>query len=104
MAYERASNYRDDSNCDRLGLYIHCILIGVDGGFDFGFNGGFDGGLFDRFHLAVLGYQPQQSVWQLRWEAFTAISRAGFTGYYNSDEPSYRGLNPFVMVENFLKE
>jgi hypothetical protein len=34
----------------------------VDGGFDGGFNGGFDG----RFHLAVLGYQPQQSIQQLR--------------------------------------
>jgi hypothetical protein len=29
------------------------------------FNGGFDGG----FNLAVLGYQPQQSVQQLRQEA-----------------------------------
>jgi hypothetical protein len=35
-----------------------CISIGVDGGSD----GGFNGGLFDRFHLAVLGCRPQQSV------------------------------------------
>ncbi len=67
---------------------------------DGGFNGEFVGGLLDWFHLAVLGYQPQQSVWQLRQDAFTAISQEGltglllnelvvlqahFTGYYNSD-------------------
>ncbi len=33
----------------------------VECDFDGGFNGGFD--------LAVMGYQPQQSVWQLRQEA-----------------------------------
>ncbi len=74
--------------------------MGIDGEFD----GGFDSGSFDQFHLALMGYQPQQSIRQLRWEAFTAISREGFTGYYNSDEPFYRGLSPFVMVENILKE
>jgi hypothetical protein len=67
---------------------------------DGSFNGGFDGGLFDQIHLAVLGYQPQQSVQQLRQEAFTATSQeslagsslnklvvlqACFTGFYNSD-------------------
>jgi hypothetical protein len=35
-----------DVNCD------------FEGGFDGGFDSGFDG----QFHLAVLGYQPQQSV------------------------------------------
>ncbi len=74
--------------------------MGINGGF----NGGFDGGSFDQFHLAMLGYQPQQSVRQLRQEAFTAISQEGFMGYYNSDEPSYRGPSPFVMAENILKE
>ncbi len=39
----------------------------------------FGGGLFDWFHLAMLGYQPQQSVWQLRQEAFTAINWEGVT-------------------------
>ncbi len=34
------------------------IMIRVDGGF----NGGLDSGSFDQFHLAVLGYQPQQSI------------------------------------------
>jgi hypothetical protein len=54
------------------------VLMDVDGGFNDRFNGGFDGrfngqfdggfyGWFDggfdsRFNLAVLGYQPQQSV------------------------------------------
>jgi hypothetical protein len=36
--------------------------MGIDGGFDSGSDGGFDGGLFNQLHLAVLGYQPQQSV------------------------------------------
>jgi hypothetical protein len=57
------------------------ILIGVGSGFEVGFGGG----LFDQFHLAMLGYQPQQSVQQLRQEAFRAISQEGFTSYYNSD-------------------
>ncbi len=57
-------------NCNQIGLYVDeyivepiaisldCVSMDVDGGFDGGFNGGFDG----WFHLAVLGYQPQQSV------------------------------------------
>ncbi len=52
----------------------------VDGGFDGGFDSGFNGGFNGRFHLAVLGYQPQQIVQQLRWEAFTAINQEGLTG------------------------
>ncbi len=91
-------------NCNQLGLCINEYIVeliaisldrvsmdvdsGFDGGFDLGFdgrfdgwfNGGFNGGFDGRFHLAVLGYQPQQSVWQLRPEAFTAISREGLTG------------------------
>ncbi len=53
---------------------------GFNGGFNSGFDGGFDGGFDSWFHSAVLGYQPQQSIWQLRREAFTAISREGLTG------------------------
>jgi hypothetical protein len=57
-------------DCNQLGSYIDWYIVeliaissdrismGIDGGFD----GGFNGGLFDQFHLAVLGYQPQQSV------------------------------------------
>ncbi len=48
--------------------------MGIDGGLD----GEFDGGSFNQFHLAVLGYWPQQSICQLRQEAFTAISWEGF--------------------------
>jgi hypothetical protein len=48
----------------------------VDGGFD----GGFDVGFISWFHLAVLGYQPQQSICQLRREAFTAINQEGLMG------------------------
>jgi hypothetical protein len=61
------------------------ISIGVDGGFDGGLDSGFKGELFIQFHLAVLGYWPQQSIQQFRQEAFTAISQEGFTGYHNSD-------------------
>ncbi len=92
----------DGSNCDQLGSYIDwhccqidcnqlglcvneyivkliaissdCVSMDVDGGFDSGYYGGFDGGFNGWFHLAILGYQPQQSVQQLRREAFTAIS------------------------------
>ena len=53
------------SDCISIGIAVKLITISldresmdVDGGFDSGFNGGFDG----RFHLAVLGYQPQGSV------------------------------------------
>ncbi len=35
---------------------------GFNGGFDGGFKDGFDGGFDGQFHLAVLSYQPQQSV------------------------------------------
>jgi hypothetical protein len=65
-------------DCNQLGLCINeyivesiaissdCVSMDVDSGFDGGFNGGFDGGFesgFDsQFHLAVLGYQTQQSV------------------------------------------
>ncbi len=40
-----------------------------NGRFDNGFYGWFDGGFNGLFDLAVLGYQPQQSVQQLRREA-----------------------------------
>ncbi len=103
----------DGGNCNQLGLYIdwHCCQIGrdqlglcideyivelivissdhvsmdVDGGFD----GGFDG----QVHLAVLGYQPQQSVRRLRQEAFTAISREGLTGL---------SLNELVVLQTII--
>jgi hypothetical protein len=57
-------------DCNQLGLCIdeyivkliaissNCVSMDVDSGFDGGFDGGFD----SQFHLAVLGYQPQQSV------------------------------------------
>jgi hypothetical protein len=91
-------------DCDQLRLCINeyivesivissdCISMGIDGGFNGGFDGGlvsgfgggsgggFCGGSFNQFHLAMLGYQPQQSIRQLRWEAFTAISREDLTG------------------------
>jgi hypothetical protein len=65
VAYKCASKYPDGGDCNRLGAYIdwHMAAIGI--GSDcilLDINGGFDGGLFDRFHLAVLGYGPQQSV------------------------------------------
>jgi hypothetical protein len=54
-----------NSDCISIGIIVESIaissdhaLIDVDSGFDGGFNGGFDG----WFHLAVLGYQPQQSI------------------------------------------
>jgi hypothetical protein len=69
------------SDCILIGIIVDLILIssdcasmdvngGYDGGFDGGFNGwfygwfngGFDSGFDGRFHLAVLGYQPQQSI------------------------------------------
>jgi hypothetical protein len=54
-----------------------CVSMDVDSGFDDRFDGEFngrfkgrfDGGFDSWFNLAVLGYQPQQSIWQLRWEA-----------------------------------
>jgi hypothetical protein len=59
-----------------IAISLDCVSMDVDGGFNGGFNGGFDG----QFYLAVLGYQPQQSVRQLRRADFTAISREGLTG------------------------
>ncbi len=38
-----------------IAISLDCVSMDVDGGFNGGFNGGFD----RRFHLAVLGYQPQ---------------------------------------------
>jgi hypothetical protein len=68
-------------DCILIGIVIELIAISLDralmdvkgafdGGFDGGFNGwfnggfnsGFNGGFYGWFHLAVLGYQPQQSV------------------------------------------
>jgi hypothetical protein len=52
-------------DCILIGIVVEssaissdCVSMDVDSGFDSGFDGGFDG----WFHLAVLGYQPQQSV------------------------------------------
>jgi hypothetical protein len=52
-------------DCILIGIIVKLIAISsdrvsmdVNGGFDSGFDGRFDG----WFHLAVLGYQPQQSV------------------------------------------
>jgi hypothetical protein len=71
---------------ESIAISLDCVLMDVDSGFDDRFDGGFDGGFdgqfddgfdggFDsQFHLAVLGYRPQESVRQLRREAFTAIS------------------------------
>ncbi len=51
---------------ESIAISSDCVSMDVDSGFDGGFNGGFDGGFesgFDsQFHLAVLGYQTQQSV------------------------------------------
>ncbi len=70
-------------DCISIGIVVKliaissdCVSMDVDGGFDGGFDSGFDG----WFHLAVLSYQPQQSVPQLRQAAFMAISREGLTG------------------------
>jgi hypothetical protein len=67
------------SDCILIGIVVEliaissdCVSMDVDSGFD----GGFDG----WFHLAVLGYQPQQSIPQLSRAAFTAISQEGLTG------------------------
>ncbi len=70
-------------NRDQIGSRINgCTLtnwlwstwiVDVDNRFDVWFDGRFNGqfdGWFDSwFDLAELGYQPQQSVWQLRQEA-----------------------------------
>jgi hypothetical protein len=54
-----------------IAIGSNCISLDIDDGFGVG--------SFDRFHLAVLGYQPQQSVQLLSQEAFTAINREGVT-------------------------
>jgi hypothetical protein len=62
VAYKHASNYCDGGDCNRLGLYIDWHMAAVAIGLDhilLDIDGGFDGGLFDRFHLAMQGYQPQ---------------------------------------------
>jgi hypothetical protein len=41
-----------------IAISLNCVSMDVNGGFDGGVDGGFDG----RFNLAVLGYQPQQSI------------------------------------------
>jgi hypothetical protein len=45
-----------------IAISLDCVLMDVDGGFNGQLNGQFDGGFGGRFNLAVLGYQPQQSV------------------------------------------
>ncbi len=57
---------------ESIAISLYRVSMDVDGGFD----GGFDG----QFHLAVLGYWPQQSIWQLRWAAVMAISQEGLMG------------------------
>ncbi len=69
----------------RLAWIIYCLILTV--------------GSTDRFHLAVLGYQPRQSVRQLSQEAFTAISREGVRAILIVTKSSCRGLSPFVKVE-----
>jgi hypothetical protein len=80
-------------DCNQLGLCIDEYIVkliavsldrvsmDVDSGFDGGFDGGFDDGFDGQFHLAVLGYQPQQSVPQLSREAFMAINQEGVTAH-----------------------
>jgi hypothetical protein len=41
-----------------IAINLDPVSMDVVGGLDGGFDGGFDG----QFHLAVMGYQPQQSV------------------------------------------
>ncbi len=80
MAYKLASNYCDGGDCNRLRTYIDWHMAAIAIGLDctsFDIDGGFNGGLFDLFHLAMLGYQPQQSIRQLSQEAITAINREG---------------------------
>ncbi len=67
--------------------------MGIDSGVDSEFDGEFGSGLFDRFHLAVLGYQPQQSIWQLRQVAFTTISQEGLMGL---------SLNELVILQAII--
>ncbi len=75
----------DEYIVELIAISLDRILMDVNGGFD----GGFDG----RFHLAVLGYWPQQSVQQLRREAFTAINQEGLTGSL---------LNELVILQTII--
>jgi hypothetical protein len=52
-----------------IAISSDCVSMDVNSDFDSRLNGRFDGGFDGRFNLAVLGYQPQQSVRQLRQEA-----------------------------------
>jgi hypothetical protein len=52
-------------DCTSIGIVIKLIAISSDCA-SMDFDGGFDGGFDGWFYLAVLGYQPQQSVRQLR--------------------------------------
>ncbi len=63
---------------ESIAISSDCVSMDVDSGFD----GGFDGGFGGWFHLAVLGYRPQQSVQQLRRAAFMAISQEGLTSLW----------------------
>ncbi len=57
------------SDCKSIGIVVESIAISSDRvsmDVNSSFDGGFDGGFNSQFHLAVLGYQPQQSVGQLR--------------------------------------
>jgi hypothetical protein len=67
------------SDCISIGIIVKLIAISSDC-VSMDVNGGFNGGFNGRFHLAVLGYQPQQNVQQLRRTAFTAINQEGLTG------------------------
>ncbi len=96
-------------DCDQLGSCIdgcqwwfrwwvqRCLTVGFDGGFDGRFNGWFnswfESGVDGWFHLAVLGYWPQQSVRQLRGDLFTAISQEDLTGL---------SLNELVVLQTII--
>jgi hypothetical protein len=76
-----------------IGSVVKSIAISSDRA-SMDVDGGFDGGFDGRFHLAVLGYLPQQSVRQLRREAFTTISREGLMG---------STLNELVILQTLKK-
>ncbi len=70
-------------------------------------DGGFNGGLFNRFHLAVLGYQPQQSIRQLSQEAFMAINQEGVTAINREGVTAIiimTNQSLFVQVEYVFRE
>jgi hypothetical protein len=48
-------------DCILIGIFVKLIVISLDCAL-MDINGGFDGGFEGRFHLAVLGYQPQRSI------------------------------------------